>query len=69
MSNVDNLVNEIRAIEADFKSGRLSAGEYKELLEDIKHIKVIQVAAGDLALKSRLNQLIEGLISGAGAVF
>lgn len=68
MSNAQNVVEEARALEAQFKAGSLSAGEYKELLEDLKHTKVIQVAADDLALQTQLNELINGLITGAGAV-
>ena len=68
MSNAQNVVEEIKALEADFAAGKLSASELKELLEDIKHIKVIQVAADDLALKSQLNEIIEGIITAAGAV-
>jgi hypothetical protein len=66
--SVDNVVEEVRALEAEFKAGKLSVGEFKELLEDIKHTKVIQAAADDLALKTQLNELIEGLIAVAGAV-
>ena len=68
MSTVDDVVTEVRALEEDFKAGKLSASEYQELLEDIKHIKVIQAAADDLAIKTELNGLIDGLITGAGAV-
>ncbi len=68
MSNVDDIVTEVRALEADFKARKISAGEYKELLEDIKHTQVINIAADELALKSQLNELIEGLIAVADAV-
>lgn len=68
MSNKDTLVEEIHSLEAEFKAGNISASEYKELLEDIKHIKVIQVAANDLALKSQLCEIIDGLIVAAGAI-
>ena len=68
MSNAQNVVEEVRALESEFKAGNLSAGEYKELLEDIKHTKAIAVAADDLALKTQLHQLIDGLIAVAGAV-
>jgi hypothetical protein len=68
MSNTQNVVEEIKALEAEFAAGKLSAVELKELLEDIKQTKVIAVAADDLALKSQLNELIEGIITGAGAV-
>lgn len=68
MSNTQNIVEEIKALEAEFNSGNLSASEYKELLEDIKHTKVIELAADDLATKTQLNEMIEGLIAVAGAV-
>ena len=68
MSNAQNLVEEVRALESEFKAGNLSASEYKELLEDIKSTKAIAVAADDLALKTQLHQLIDGLIAVAGAV-
>ena len=68
MSNAQNVVEEVRALEAEFKAGNLSASEYKELLEDIKSTKAIAVAADDLALKTQLHQLIDGLIAVAGAV-
>jgi hypothetical protein len=68
MSNTYPLVEEIHSLEAQFNAGNISASEYKELLEDIKHIKVIQFAADDLALKSQLCSIIDGLIAAAGAV-
>ena len=68
MSSVDDVITEIRALETEFKSGNLSASEYKELLEDIKSTKSIQAAADDLSLKTQLHQLIDGLIAVAGAV-
>jgi hypothetical protein len=68
MSNKQTGVEEIKALEAEFAAGKLSAVELKELLEDIKQTKVISVAAGDLALKTQLNELIDGIIVGAGAV-
>lgn len=66
MSSVQNVVEEIQALEAQFIAGVLTASELKELLEDIKRIKVIQVTADDLAAKSQLNKLIDGVIAGAG---
>lgn len=68
MSNKQTVVEEIKALEAEFTAGKLSAVELKELLEDIKQTKVISAAAGDLALKTQLNELIDGIIVGAGAV-
>lgn len=68
MSNTDNVVAEIRTLENEFKAGRLSASELKELLEDIKYSKAIVVAADDLALKAQLFEIIDGIIVAAGAI-
>lgn len=68
MNNVDDVVTEVRALEAEFKEGNISAGELKELLEDIKHTKAISAAAGDLALKGQLFEMIDGIIAVAGAI-
>jgi hypothetical protein len=68
MSNVDNVVMEIRTLEAEFAAGNLSASEYKELLKDLQSTKVIEAAAGDLATLSQLNEMITGLIAVASAV-
>mgnify|MGYP006297509215 CR=1 FL=1 len=68
MSNTDNVVAEIRTLEGEFKAGRLSAGELKELLEDIKYSKAIVAAADDLTLKAQLFELIDGIITTAGAL-
>jgi hypothetical protein len=68
MSNVDNFVTEAKALEAEFTAGNLSASEYKELLKDLQSTKLIEVAAGDLATLSRLNEMIDGLIAIASAV-
>lgn len=68
MSNVDNIVLEVKALEAEFTAGNLSASEYKELLKDLQSTKVIEAAAGDLATLSQLNEMITGLIAVASAV-
>lgn len=68
MSNKQTVVNEVKVLEAEFVAGKLSAVELKELLEDIKQTKVISAAAGDLALKTQLNELIDGIIVGAVVV-
>ena len=68
MSNTDNVVAEIRTLEGEFKAGRLSASELKELLEDIKYSKAIVAAADDLTLKAQLFELIDGIITTAGAL-
>lgn len=68
MSNTDNIVAEIRTLENEFKAGRISAGELKELLEDIKYSKAIVAAADDLALKAQLFEMIDGIITAASAI-
>lgn len=45
-----------------FEAKQISAGEYKELLRDLEHSKAITAAAGDLETKTKLNELVEGLI-------
>lgn len=68
MSNTDNVVAEIRTLENEFKAGRISAGELKELLEDIKYSKAIVAAADDLTLKAQLFEMIDGIITAASAI-
>jgi hypothetical protein len=68
MSNTDNVVAEIRTLENEFKAGRISASELKELLEDIKYSKAIVAAADDLALKAQLFEMIDGIITAASAI-
>jgi hypothetical protein len=68
MSNTDNVVAEIRTLENEFKAGRISAGELKELLEDIKYSKAIVVAADDLVLKAQLFEMIDGILTAASAI-
>lgn len=68
MSNTDNVVAEIRTLENEFKAGRVSASELKELLEDIKYSKAIVAAADDLALKAQLFELIDGILTAAKAL-
>jgi hypothetical protein len=68
MSNTDNVVAEIRTLENEFKAGRISAGELKELLEDVKYSKAIVAAADDLALKAQLFELIDGILTAAKAI-
>ena len=68
MSNAQNLTEEIRALEADFKAGSISASELKELLEDLKSTKAILVAGEDLALRSQFHTMIDGILLAAKAV-
>lgn len=55
-------------LEAQFKAGALSAGEYKELLEDLKHTAAVNEAAGDLAKLTQLHELLDGLKNAASVL-
>lgn len=68
MTTRNDVVAEAQTLENEFKAGRLSAGELKELLEDLKHSKAIVAAAGDLEVKAQLFELIDGIIVAAGAI-
>jgi hypothetical protein len=50
-----------QALEAQFHADVLSADEYKELLEDLKHTAAIEEAAGDLNKLSQIHEVLEGL--------
>ena len=68
MTTTNDVIAEARTLENEFKAGRLSAGELKEMLDDLKHTKAILAAADDLALRGELHQLIDGIIAAAGAI-
>lgn len=68
MTTQNDVVAEARTLENEFKAGRISAAELKELLEDLKHSKAIVAAAGNLEVKGQLFELIDGIIAVAGAV-
>ena len=55
-------------LEAQFHAGALSAGEYKELLEDLKHTAAVNEAAGDLAKLTQLHEMLEGLKNAASVL-
>ena len=55
-------------LEAQYKSGALSAGEYKELLEDLKHTAAVNEAAGDLAKLTQIHEVLEGLKNAASVL-
>jgi hypothetical protein len=64
----DNLVSEVAALEELFNAGELTTSEYTELLKDLQSTKVIEAAAGDIAILTRLNGLINGLIAIASLI-
>ena len=55
-------------LEAQFKAGNLSASEYKELLEDLKHTAAVNEAAGDLAKLTQIYEVLDNLKSAAGLI-
>jgi len=55
-------------LDAQYKAGNLSAGEYKELLEDLKHTAAVNEAAGDLAKLTEIHEVLEGLKTAAGFI-
>lgn len=63
-----DVLAEAHALNNEFRAGRISAAELKELLEDVKHTKAITAAAGDLAVKAQLFALIDGMLTVAGAI-
>jgi hypothetical protein len=48
-------------LQADLKAGKISKEEYTELLGDLEHSKAITEAAGDLAAKTEMYNIIQGL--------
>ena len=59
---------EAHTLNNEFKAGRISADELKELLEDLKLSKAIVASAGDLHVKAQLFELIDGMITAASAI-
>ena len=57
-----------QALDAEFKAGNLSAGEYQELLEDLKHTAAVEDAAGDLAKLTQIHEVLEGLKTASSAL-
>ena len=61
-------VAQAQELDAQFKAGRLSASEYKELLEDLKHTAAVNEAAGDLAKLTQIYEVLDDLKSAAGLI-
>jgi hypothetical protein len=61
-------VAQAQELDAQFKAGQLSAGEYKELLEDLKHTAAVNEAAGDLAKLTQIYEVLDDLKSAAGLI-
>lgn len=68
MTTPIDVIAEARTLENEFKAGRISASELKEMLDDLKRTKAVLAAANDLAVRGEIHQLIDGIITAAGAV-
>ena len=55
-------------LDAEYKAGNLSADEYKELLEDLRHTAAVNEAAGDLNKLTQIYEVLDGLKSAAGLI-
>ena len=55
-------------LQAQYHAGALTATEYQELLEDLKHTAAINEAAGDLAKLTQLHEMLDDLKSVAGLI-
>ena len=53
-------------LQAQYHAGAISATEYTELLEDLKHTAAVNEAAGDLAKLTQLNEMLDDFKSVAG---
>ena len=61
-------ITQAQALEAQFHAGALSADEYKELLEDLKHTAAVNEAAGDLAKLTQIHEVLEDLKTAASVL-
>ncbi len=61
-------IAQAQQLDAQYKAGNLSASEYKELLEDLKHTAAVNEAAGDLAKLTQIHEVLEDLKSAAGLI-
>ena len=55
-------------LDAQFKAGNLSASEYKELLEDLRHTAAVNEAAGDLNKLTQIHEVLEDLKNAASVL-
>ena len=61
-------IAQAQRLDAQYKAGNLSASEYKELLEDLKHTAAVNEAAGDLAKLTQIYEVLDDLKSAAGLI-
>ena len=55
-------------LQAQYTAGAITASEYTELLEDLKHTAAVNEAAGDLAKLTQLHEMLDDLKSVAGLI-
>ena len=55
-------------LDAQYKAGNLSASEYKELLEDLRHTAAVNEAAGDLNKLTQIHEVLEDLKNAASVL-
>jgi len=55
-------------LDEQYKAGNLSASEYKELLEDLRHTAAVNEAAGDLNKLTQIYEVLDNLKSAAGLI-
>jgi polyhydroxyalkanoate synthesis regulator phasin len=61
-------IAQAQELDAQFKAGNLSASEYKELLEDLRHTAAVNEAAGDLAKLTQIHEVLEDLKNAASVL-
>ena len=61
--SVVDLVVQAQNFKELFEAKELSFDDYKELLVDLENTKVVEAAAGELEVRTKLNGLISTLIS------
>jgi len=62
-SGVTDFVADAQNYQNLFDAKEISFDEYKELLSDLESTKVIEAAAGDLEVRTKLNELISTMIT------
>ena len=62
-TTVTDFVVEAQNYKDMFDAKEITYDEYKELLLDLENTKVIEAAAGDLNVRTKLNELISTMIT------
>jgi dsDNA-specific endonuclease/ATPase MutS2 len=60
---MQDLANRALSLKQALEQGQISAGEYKEMINDLYHEKNINESVQDLRLKEHINTTINALIS------